>query len=87
MSEVMYKRRALCAQSFFNSEFYKIYFEPEIERLIEKYESINFIKADPDKGINIEMSYYQNKIKRDAYKGLLAKFKEWAKEENKQRRS
>jgi hypothetical protein len=81
--EISYKDRASATKKFQISNFYTRYFEPELKRLIKKHDSLSSIKAEPEKGVTVEMSYYQNLVKRDVYKGLLSKLDEWIKNENK----
>ena len=55
-----------------STDGWKLWFEPEIFRMVEKYNKIDMIDER-----DLHDSFMKNKIRRDVYSGLLNKLKEW----------
>ena len=71
-NKIDYHKRRMLAKAFMNSEFYKLFVEPDMKDCIDKCKMLSSIKED-----DIEKSYYRAKNKKDVYQGLINKWNSW----------
>ena len=74
-------RRELLTKEFMRSEFYSVFFEPEILKEIEMNDRLSKISESNDPAA-VFQDFWKQKNKVQIYRGILNKLKEWASNSN-----